>query len=149
MAERICLMTFYPTKCKDDCFNCDCGGQGATKDMYVSINNVQRVCAIQGNAADTNEGAYIAEVIRNNLELMVEDAPNIDRWISCKERMPEDNVPVLFALRTKGGIQPVLYGWHYSIKGLGSAWHQSGCGGARADEDVTHWQPIPKPPKED
>lgn len=60
MAERICLMTFYPTKCKDDCFNCDCGGQGATKDMYVSINNVQRVCAIQGNAADTNEGAYIA-----------------------------------------------------------------------------------------
>lgn len=83
MAERICLMTFYPTKCKDDCFNCDCGGQGATKDMYVSINNVQRVCSITGGAADTDEGEYIAEVIRNNLEKMVIEAQPVKygRWI--------------------------------------------------------------------
>lgn len=83
MAERICLLTFSPTKCKDDCFNCDCGGQGATKDMYVSINNVQRVCSITGGAADTDEGEYIAEVIRNNLENMVIEAQPVNRgrWI--------------------------------------------------------------------
>ena len=83
MAERICLLTFCPTKCKDACFNCDCGGQGATKDMYVSINNVQRVCAIIGGAADTEEGTYIAEVIRNNLEDMVIEAQPVKhgRWI--------------------------------------------------------------------
>lgn len=71
MAKRICLLTSDETDCKDDCFNCDCGGAEATKDMYVSINNVQRVCAITGGAADTDEGEYIAEVIRNNLENMV------------------------------------------------------------------------------
>lgn len=77
MAERICLLTFYPTECKDNCFNCDCGGAEATKDMYVSINNVQRVCSITGGAADNDEGEYIAEVIRNNLENMVIPAADV------------------------------------------------------------------------
>jgi len=74
MAERNCLMTFYPTDCKEACYNCKCGGAKATKDMYVSIHNVQRVCSITGNAADTDEGEYIAEVIRNNLESLVVSA---------------------------------------------------------------------------
>ena len=77
MAERKCLMTFYPTDCKGDCFSCKCGGAEATKDMYVSINNVQRVCSITGGAADTDEGEYIAEVIRNNLENMVIPASDV------------------------------------------------------------------------
>lgn len=77
MAERICLLTFCPTECKDNCFNCDCGGAEATKDMYVSIHNVQRVCSITGGAADTDEGEYIAEVIRNNLENMVIPAADV------------------------------------------------------------------------
>lgn len=85
MIERKCLMTFYPTDCKDNCFNCDCGGAEATRDMYVSINNVQRVCSITGGAADTEEGEYIAEVIRNNLENMVIPAAEVQpvkrgRW---------------------------------------------------------------------
>lgn len=84
MAERKCLMTFYPTKCKDNCFNCKCGGEEATKDMCVSIHNVQRVCALTGGAADTDEGEYIAEVIRNNLENMVIEAQPVKygRWES-------------------------------------------------------------------
>ncbi|MBR4627765.1 MAG: hypothetical protein IKO47_08715 [Ruminococcus sp.] len=84
MAKRICLMTSYPTECKDDCFNCDCGGKEATKDMYVSINNVQRVCSITGGAADTDEGEYLAKIIRNNLEQMVDaDVQPVKhgRWI--------------------------------------------------------------------
>lgn len=82
MAERKCLMTFYPTKCKDNCFNCDCGGAEATKDMYVSIHNVQRVCAITGE--------YIAEVIRNNLENMVIEAPTCEEWY-LEDGKPKDN----------------------------------------------------------
>lgn len=99
MAERKCLMTFYPTDCKDDCFNCKCGGAEATKDMYVSINNVQRVCAITGGAADTDEGEYIAEVIRNNLENMVIPAADVQpvkhgRWIDIYEwAKMHDSIP--------------------------------------------------------
>lgn len=90
MAERKCLMTFYPTDCKDNCFNCECGGAEATKDMYVSIHDVQRICAITGGAADTDDGEHIAEVIRNNLENMVMPAADVQpvehgKWITKAE----------------------------------------------------------------
>lgn len=69
-------------------------------------------------------------------------------WISCKDRMPEANEPVLFIFNTESGFKAVMYGWHETIKGLGSGWHQAGVGGARADEEVTHWMPLPEPPKD-
>lgn len=68
-------------------------------------------------------------------------------WISCKDRMPENNVPVLYAGKNDGGTISILFGWRFTIKGLGSAWHQAGTGFQWADEDVTHWQPLPEPPK--
>ena len=41
------------------------------------------------------------------------DVQPVDRWISCKDKMPEDNTLVLFC-----------------------------------DDDITHWQPLPEPPKD-
>ena len=69
-------------------------------------------------------------------------------WISCEDRLPEVNEPVLFIFNTESGFKTVMYGWHETIKGLGSGWHQAGVGGARADEEVTYWQPLPEPPKD-
>ena len=72
MTKRVCLLTDNETECREECFNCYCGGKEATKNMYVSINNVQRVCSIAGGAVDTDEGEHLAEVIRNNLERMID-----------------------------------------------------------------------------
>ncbi|MCR4889154.1 MAG: hypothetical protein K5979_08275 [Ruminococcus sp.] len=123
MAERKCLMTFYPTKCKDNCFNCECGGAEATKDMYVSIHNVQRVCAITGGAADTDEGVYIAEVIRNNLENMVIPAAD---------------------------VQPVVAHWkrgeEKGFRTYNPLWYCSNCGGQiRYDTRMRQYQKIKRP----
>lgn len=69
-------------------------------------------------------------------------------WIPCSERLPEDNTTVLYVWRSENGNASVLHGWHSSIRGLGRAWHQSGVGMQRPDDEVTHWMPLPEPPKE-
>lgn len=69
-------------------------------------------------------------------------------WIPCSERMPEDNTIVLYVWCSENGNVSVLHGWHSSIRGLGSAWHQSGVGMQRPDDEVTHWMPLPEPPKD-
>ncbi|WP_303823228.1 DUF551 domain-containing protein [Ruminococcus flavefaciens] len=124
-------------------------------DKFISVNRFKETLSrlrVEGGNKEFIQG--IAQALSEAVPKLLDDEPAADiqpadGWISCKERMPEDNVPVLYALRIERGKHAVLYGWHYSIKGLGSAWHQSGCGGARADEDVTHWRPLPEPPKED
>lgn len=70
------------------------------------------------------------------------------KWISCKEKMPEDNTSVLFVYVSENGIKSVHYGYHQTIKGLGSSWAKPSGGLQYCDDEVTHWQPIPEPPKD-
>ena len=72
----------------------------------------------------------------------------IDSWISCKDKMPDDNTSVLFVYVSENGIKSVHYGYHQTLKGLGSSWAKPSGGWQYCDDDVTHWQPVPEPPKE-
>ena len=149
MAKRRCLLTSYPTNCKDNCFNCDCGGAEATKDAYVSIHNVQRVCAITGGAADTEEGAYIAEVIRNNLEDMVIEAQPVQRWISVDGKLPNIDERVLVYIPRPDN--------HYNIEIAYISKGDDDCPywvlGDKSQfystrfHYISHWMPLPEPPK--
>ena len=72
MAKRICLLTGNETNCNSGCYNCDCGGEVALNNCYVSIYGVQRVCDIIKHIETVStEGEEIAEYIRNELERMV------------------------------------------------------------------------------
>ena len=59
-------------------------------------------------------------------------------WISVRDRLPEDQVEVLVATRSKNGVRNIDKGYlaidHFIHRG-------------RAE--VTHWMPLPEPPKED
>lgn len=59
-------------------------------------------------------------------------------WISVRDRLPEDQVEVLVATRSKNGVRNIDKGYlaidHFIHRG-------------RAE--VTHWMPMPELPKEE
>ena len=66
-------------------------------------------------------------------------------WISVKDKMPEDHVNVLLVW-SNGKVASIMFGCHITIKNLGGDWHTA-CG-VRPEEEITHWMPLPEPPKE-
>ena len=62
----------------------------------------------------------------------------MNEWISVRDRLPEDQVEVLVATRSKNGVRNIDKGYlaidHFIHRG-------------RAE--VTHWMPLPEPPKEE
>ena len=85
------------------------------------------------------------ESLAEDIRSIFSDAQPVDRWISCKDKMPEDNTIVLFVY-VKNGIKSVHYGYHQTIKGLGSSWAKPSGGWQYCDDEVKYWQPLPEPP---
>lgn len=60
-------------------------------------------------------------------------------WISVEDRLPVDMGTVLIA--HKGGVS---FGWYN-----GAYWEKGAATKHREIKTVTHWMPLPEPPKED
>ena len=58
------------------------------------------------------------------------------RWISVKDILPENDNHVLCCTETKKGAKNVIIGYY-----MDGAWR---CG---MNSNVTHWMPLPEPPK--
>lgn len=81
-------------------------------------------------------------------EYLVENLPTIPmptEWVSVNERLPERNKNVLVYASWDGTWQTTI-GRHSGITG-GFWWVYTGHGYAML-YDVTHWMPLPEPPKE-
>lgn len=74
--------------------------------------------------------------IEQERKVMLKSMP---RWISVKERLPENDDRML-TVGKRGGIQICRYS-----KGTKMWWTK----GNASVATVTHWMPLPKPPKED
>jgi hypothetical protein len=61
-------------------------------------------------------------------------------WVACSERMPDAGVEVLVHMKDRGNVVAM----HTSCYGVG--WWQQEDGYEWADEDVTHWMPLPAAP---
>ena len=70
---------------------------------------------------------------------LMQDAPAVNRWIPCNERLPEQEVRVLLF-----AADEVYVGELTDIKDLFDTDI-----GFMKNGHVTHWMPIPEPPKED
>lgn len=66
-----------------------------------------------------------------------------DGWISIDDRLPENNTEVLISIDYGNGKQSVLMGY---MRSQDVSWR--GVVGQKLI-GVTHWQPLPEPPKGD
>lgn len=64
------------------------------------------------------------------------------RWIPVEERLPQNYISVLVCIPTAEPLPMV----HEAYIGDDGEWHSSVFYGIE-NEDVTHWMPMPKPPK--
>lgn len=83
-------------------------------------------------------------------DIPASDVQPVDRWISCKDRLPEENILVLCYARSTTGegnnyfLGALAHGefWFLKVNDIG---HVS-C--PVLHWEVTHWQPLPEPPKD-
>jgi len=72
-------------------------------------------------------------------------------WISVKDKLPEgDETVILFGRRMlqRGFfVEPGHRSEGYMDVWVSCEW--DGCGGYEEFEEVTHWMPLPEPPKEE
>ena len=118
-------------------------------DKYISRDDViKKIAEKQDKAMYGREDVAFYQAIKIIREEPATYVQPADRWISCKEKMPEDNTSVLFVYVSENGVKSVHYGYHQTLKGLGSSWAKPSGGWQYCDDDVTHWQPLPEPPKD-
>ena len=79
-------------------------------------------------------------------------AANADpEWISVEDRLPETKDPVLCYYLGKDGKHHYSVGYHERYGSYAEAWYveiEYNCAGYGC-ERVTHWMPLPEPPKMD
>ena len=69
------------------------------------------------------------------------DTPAVNRWIPCSERLPYIGVDVIVYVRT-WREHKVQFGYRYSEE----TWSVANVG--VPNDEITHWMPLPEPPKE-
>ena len=71
-----------------------------------------------------------------------------DKWVSVKERLPDSNHLVLCC--AIGSLRPT-YGWYHDNIGKWTVNDEPNHNYTKVDRIsfVTHWQPLPEPPKEE
>lgn len=108
--------------------------------------------AIERLAEYESTGLMPAEVAA--LQYQLRHAMGVQRWIPVTERLPEDDLPkgskvkqikVLTALKSDKGVRTVRSQMRYRCTWYSDSepwtWKYSG-------SEITHWMPLPEPPKE-
>lgn len=108
------------------------GGQRAGRELWAD-----KPTDVQDDDIDSfNENI---EAIRDYIQQLEAKVP---RWISVEERLPDVNVDVVLIIPRNDG-PCIRVGW---LRESGRWW---AAGQGLVPYDVTHWMPLPEPPKED
>ena len=114
--------------------------------MYEALMAHLRECAKYDKIENTfAEAADAIENLDEICQIQAEELLSIPQWIPVSERLPEEWWPVLgliqFHDEKEPPIQQVL--WY-----LGNGHWRETWRGDMIESDVTHWMPLPEPPKD-
>jgi hypothetical protein len=87
---------------------------------------------------DGNDAGTAYSRARNDIDYLLTLVP---RWIPVTERLPEEGVPVQVV--AVDVAMPVTWGLCFG------EWWEVTDGEGLLTRDVTHWMPLPEPPKEE
>ena len=74
----------------------------------------------------------------------------VPKWINVKDRLPEDDVGVIVYAVSNNGDHTIVVTFHthtlygFNIEGWASPWQYF-----TRNYTITHWMPMPEPPKEE
>jgi len=116
--------------------------------IYENVSELEKRCdAEQLNATYAiSEFAEVKHKVSQHIKTILKSIP---KWISVDDRLPDDDVNVLvFAPATIGddaiAMTSYTHNMHgYNIEGWRSPWQYF-----FYDHTITHWMPLPEPPKE-
>lgn len=76
----------------------------------------------------------------------------MSEWIKCSDQMPPARVPVLISAKQWGKPVVCAAEWMFITEKYPVSWSCVGASGCECENDfeddsVTHWMPLPEPPK--
>ena len=106
-------------------------------DMAIDCKNCPR-CVDMQTYYDRCAYTDIQDVCGVISDIPTADVQPVDRWISVDQRLPKDGEEALVYAGNRG----VMIGLYDSVL---QVWLDYECCGLK----VTHWQPLPEPPKKE
>lgn len=112
------------------------------------IRNAKSAMFAENLNCDIAKNYFIAEfliangvTVQDRLEEKQATSDKTSEWISVKDRLPESDVQVLVACEMRGQHFRKRYVWYEIIKNLDDF------NSIVIDGFITHWMPLPEPPK--
>ncbi len=121
-----------------------------TREKLIEVKKALEFCFKQGMTSDCNgcaykgyEGGVCMDALMEDALAVIKQLENkepVQEWISVKDRLPEPNKLVLCWWESGDGERE-----HYGFATFQShgVWYVSNEG----MPEVTHWMPLPQPPK--
>lgn len=117
-------------------------------EQYISRMNELIKCVGDENKY-TYESAEAISLLCGTV--LIKEAPTVGGWISVNDRMPEDETMVIGYTPVDGYMFVGFHRTYVSADYCWSAWYivTSMRSTKKITKKVTHWMPLPEPPKEE
>ena len=112
----------------------------ATMDIREKLVEILKQAPFEGKVLDE---WWWEEKIKRIAEHLISNGVTVQEWISVTERLPEDREDVMVSVVFDGKAM-IGTGWYVVEKGR---WYVRCITTCEQRPDITHWMPLPQPPK--